>query len=571
MILTKLTLVRSLALVKVLGLTLPILAIAPFNHPRAIAQTLDDQTEPPPKPPETIPAPETFILPPSSPLLPPESNPEGTFSVKKYKVTESTVFSDAEFDAVTREYTGENITFVEALQARSAVTQLYIDNDYRTSGAYIPIQTIQDGVLEIKVVEGRVLNIDVEGLQNLNRSYIRDRLTGALSTPLKHTPLEEAIQLLQLDPLIARVSANLAEGVNPGENILEVEVKEAPALRGQIGSNNYRVPSVGSLQGQSSLAYANLLGWGDIVNFSYNLSQGSNLWEVKYDLPIAPLDGVLQLRYNQTSSAIIDSDFQILDIESRSRNFEASFHLPLKRSLREEFAIGLTLSHYDNQTFLQETPFPLTAGAETDGRTRLSAIRFSQEWLKRSETDAISFLSQFNLGLDWFDATLNETPPDGHFFSWRGQFQWVHRLAPDLSLSLRSVLQLADRPLLGTEQLSLGGVSTVRGYRQDTLVADNGFFASIALQIPLAKIPERDSALYLSPFWDYGTVWNNSGGTELERQTLSAIGLSLTWQTSDRFAIRADWGIPLIAIDRVSDVLQDNGWYFSITVNPFNF
>ncbi|WP_204104617.1 MULTISPECIES: ShlB/FhaC/HecB family hemolysin secretion/activation protein [Spirulina sp. CCY15215] len=568
MILKKLALVRVAILLQVLCLTCPVFTIAFFSNPRAIAQPIDRPPPTPTKPPETLPDPETFIPPPSSPPLPPEPRSQGTFTIQKYKVTGNTIFSEAEFDAVTREYTGENITFAEVVQARSAIAQLYLSQGYRTTGAYIPLQTMREGVLEIRVVEGKVSRIDVEGLQNLNTSYVRDRLSLAIAPPLNFTTLEEAIQLLQLDPRIARVSANLSEGVEPGENILNVEVKETPAIAGQIGSNNHRVPSVGSLQGQSSLTYANLLGWGDTVNFSYNLSQGSNLWEVGYNLPVNPLNGAVQLRYNQTSSAIIDPDFQILDIESRSHSFELGFRQPIARSLREEFALGLTFSHYDNQTFLQETPFPLTTGSERNGRTGLSALRFSQEWLKRSRTDAIAFRSQFNFGLDWFNATIHETAPDSDFFSWRGQFQWVHRLTSDLTLSLRSVLQLADRPLLGVEQLSLGGSSTVRGYRQDTLVADNGFFASIALQIPVLKIPEWESELYLSPFWDYGIVWNNSGGMELQQQTLSAIGVGLTWQISDRFLARLDWGIPLISVDRTSQTLQDNGLHFSLILNP---
>lgn len=89
------------------------------------------------------------------------------------------------------------------------------------------------------------------------------------------------------------------------------------------------------------------------------------------------------------------------------------------------------------------------------------------------------------------------------------------------------------------------------------------------MQIPVFKIPEWESELYLSPFWDYGIVWNNSGGMELQQQTLSAIGVGLTWQISDRFMARLDWGIPLISVDRTQQTLQDNGLHFSLILNPF--
>jgi hemolysin activation/secretion protein len=40
------------------------------------------------------------------------------------------------------------------------------------------------------------------------------------------------------------------------------------------------------------------------------------------------------------------------------------------------------------------------------------------------------------------------------------------------------------------EQFSLGGIDTVRGYRQNQIVADNGVFGSVELSVPLTSNPE---------------------------------------------------------------------------------
>ena len=89
------------------------------------------------------------------------------------------------------------------------------------------------------------------------------------------------------------------------------------------------------------------------------------------------------------------------------------------------------------------------------------------EYQQRNSQQALALRSQFNLGLNVFNATVNNEPPDTRFFSWRGQGQYVRVLAPQTLLVLRSDLQLSTRALVPLEQFALGGLNSVRGYRQD--------------------------------------------------------------------------------------------------------
>jgi hypothetical protein len=54
---------------------------------------------------------------------------------------------------------------------------------------------------------------------------------------------------------------------------------------------------------------------------------------------------------------------------------------------------------------------------------KVAAFRFSQEWLRRDINRVLAARSQFSLGLDAFNATINDTGTDGQFFAWLGQFQ----------------------------------------------------------------------------------------------------------------------------------------------------
>jgi hemolysin activation/secretion protein len=70
--------------------------------------------------------------------------------VDRFEFEGNTAISDAELTKVTEPFTGRDISFAELFQARSAVTQLYIERGYITSGAVIPPQTLQGGVVRIQ-------------------------------------------------------------------------------------------------------------------------------------------------------------------------------------------------------------------------------------------------------------------------------------------------------------------------------------------------------------------------------------------------------------------------------------
>jgi hemolysin activation/secretion protein len=209
--------------------------------------------------------------------------------------------------------------------------------------------------------------------------------------------------------------------------------------------------------------------------------------------------------------------------------------------------------------------FPLSPGADDNGRTRISAVRFFQDWVKRDERQVFAARSQFSLGVDLFDATINNDAPDSRFFAWRGQAQWTRLLVADTLLLVRGDVQIADSSLVPFEQFGIGGQQTVRGYRQDALLADNGVLFSTEFRIPILKA-KGGGLLQLTPFIDIGTGWNN-GKSNLTEDTLIGTGLGLLWQQGSLSA-RIDYGIPLISVDTDKRTLQDNGIYFSIGYSP---
>ncbi|MBW4636130.1 MAG: ShlB/FhaC/HecB family hemolysin secretion/activation protein [Iphinoe sp. HA4291-MV1] len=544
--------------------TLPQPTLQRENQPPS-TQPIPEQPPPSPLPPpeELLPPPTT--TPPGSEQPTPSDIPQ-TITVKKFEVTGSTVFSPEDFAQITAPYTNHPITFAELFEVRTKITQLYVKKGYITSGAFIPTQKLQEGTVEIQVIEGQVEDIKISGTRRLNPGYVRSRIALATGKPLNRERLLEALQLLQLNPLIENLSAELSAGSRPGVSLLEVRVREADTFNLQITLDNGRSPTVGSFRRQIQVSEANLFGWGDGVIAAYTNTDGSNTFDFSYSVPFNPRNGTATFSFGISESDVIERPFNILDIQSNSRYYELTLRQPIIQSPTHELALGLSATRRESEAnYIDgEIPFP-AFGADEEGKTRVTAVRFFQEWTSRSSQEVLAFRSQFSLGLDAFDSNS--------FFTWRGQAQWVRLLARDTVLLLRGDVQLADRPLVPFEQFGLGGLESVRGYRQDALLKDNGIFASAEVRIPIVRFSKRNSLLQVTPFFDVGTGWNRSGrpspNFELDTNTLVSAGLGLRLQLEDWLTARLDWGIPIISIPENKDTWQENGLYFSIIVNPF--
>ncbi|MGK7927857.1 MAG: ShlB/FhaC/HecB family hemolysin secretion/activation protein, partial [Spirulina sp.] len=541
------------------------------NFSPFIAQRIDPPIPTPPLPEETLPIlppPEELLAPSQQQGIPDEELPEtpATFFVERFEVVGSTVFKPEELIEITAPFAGSELTFAEVLQVRADITQLYIDRGYISSGAIIPPQNIADGTVVIQVVEGSLEEIQVNGTRRLNPSYIRSRLDLAGSAPLNVNRLLEGLQLLGIDPLIENISAELQTGNRPETRLLVVEVSEAKSFYVTPVFDNSRVPSVGSFRRQIQFDQGNLLGFGDRLLAVYTNTDGSNVVDFNYTFPINPRNGTLRAGVGFGRSHVIEDPFDILDISSDSNYYELSYRQPIILKPTEELALGLTFSWQDSQTELgldDIGPFPLSAGADSQGSTRIAALRFIQEWTQRSAIHVLALRSQFSLGLeDFFGSSSTLEPPDSDFFVWRGQGQWVRLLAPDFSLILRGDVQLADRPLVPLEQVGVGGATTVRGYRQEALLTDSAALFSAEVRLPLLRASDVNGILHLAPFIDFGTAWNNNGENP-DPNTLVGTGLGLSWQMNN-FSARVDWGIPLVSITSSGDSLQEDGIYFTI-------
>ncbi|MFP4318751.1 MAG: ShlB/FhaC/HecB family hemolysin secretion/activation protein, partial [Phormidium sp.] len=531
----------------------------------------------------------------------PQSQQNQEFQVQNFHFVGNTVFSDEELAAETQNLLNRPLSFEELQTAADTITEHYEDKGYITSGAYIPPQTTENRVVTVQILEGTLEDIQVRTSGNLNPNYVVRRIERVVVGPVNQDQLIEALQLLQLDPHIDRLSAELAAGVQPGTNLLKVQVEEPNAVTVSLGLDNDRSPTVGSFRQQANSGIANLFGIGDVASLAYGNTEGTDNWNLGYQLPINALDGTVSLLYSTGDSRIVEAPFDQVDIQADTRTYEVSYRQPLLRQVQprrdeenastasdegqnasppsdyvfREFALGLTASRRDTQTSILDRNFPLSPGADNQGETNISVLRFFQDWTQRDSREVLALRSELSLGVDWFGATVNDDDPDSQFLSWQGQAQWVRRLGggletqqPETRLVLRGNAQLSADSLVPIEQFSLGGRRRMRGYRQDVLLADSGLFASAEVQIPLFRFARRQGTVWLAPFVEAGTVWNLGDRPNPDTSSLASAGLGLRLGLGDRLSAAFDWGIPLVELDTGNDSLQDNGLYFSIRFNP---
>ena len=483
--------------------------------------------------------------------------------IQKIEVLGNSVLSDLALSEITTSFIGKEASIENLLEIRTQITRLYTSKGYTTSAAFIPsAQDISQGTVKVQVVEGKVEEIIVEGLNRLNKGYVLSRLP--LEVPFNVAQWLEALQILQADRLLEEVKAELGSGTAPGLNILTVKVKEADSFTVQLGSDNNRTPSVGSNRRGIVLSESNLFGNGEELSASYFNSEGSNSGYVGLTIPITQ-DGTLRVESGLTDNKIVERPFDVLDLNTESRYYQVFLRQPVLKSPYDEVGLGLIFSRIESESYLDGFRFPLSRGASERGETRINAMRLVQDWTSNSNEQIIFLRSQLSFGLN-LDGT-SDFEPDSEFFHWNLQGQYLRQLAPDTLFILRGELQQSDQELLPDEQFRAGGGATVRGYREDFILSDNGLWAMAEVQVPVLKITNWNAVVQIAPFISHGRGWNNDD-FPLDPDSITSVGVGVRW-VQPNFGASLYWGIPLTTINEEKRTLQENGIYFNLRWNPF--
>ncbi len=486
------------------------------------------------------------------------NTPENQPLIAEIAISGSTIFSQMQLQSAVAQFLGKPARLGTIQEIARAIAELYWQNGYKTSDAYpLKAQELSQGIVKIRVVEGSLESIEIEGLHHVREDYVRDRLFLKAKTPLNVDALLEAVQQLQLNPLFTTVNASLTRGSSPPSSILKVSLVEAPNYRLQIGGDNYGAYSSGENQGAASFALNSLTGRGDRLSAQILVSEGSQQLIADYQIPLNPENGTLRLHYEGGNSRVIREPLERFDIEGDYQKAFVQWRQPVAKTLNREVAVGIEAGWQQSQTFVLGQEFSFFSQIPDEGYQTWT-VRFSGEWRESFPTRALASSAQLTVGGDSLTAT--EDP----YLILRGQFQWLERLNESLLLSVSLSAQVTGTSLADTgfgvlpsEQFPIGGIGTVPGYDLNFRRGDSGFNGMVKLQQTVLDSPEVGK-MELVPFFAVGRVWNETVPL-LPPQTLTSLGVNWQWQWH---AWEASFGAAAPLVDAPSEFKRE--FYFSI-------
>ena len=435
---------------------------------------------------------------------------------------------ETEVAALLLMVTGKPIETSELLATKDSINRLYVRNGFVNTGMVIPDQQIVNGELKLDFIGGKITDLQISS--RLRQQYINSRL--AISEPFNLVQLQDSLKLLEQDPLVSRIDARVAPGVMPGEAMLALDVETTPRFSLSFDVANDRSPSIGSETAKFNLRASNLSGWGETYQVGFSVTEGLDAQDVSIYLPLTSSGTSLQIQYALSDSSVIEEPFNDVNVESETESFGVMLNFPLRKTLSSELSLQLSLEARRNQTRLLGQPFSFSEGA-INGESRVAPVRVAISYTEQNINDSLAAYFSISRGTSKFDATKNSDLPDGQFTSYLAQVQYSKLLAEKWHITAKVLAQHAADPLLSIEKYALGGVHTIRGYRQNQVVRDDAYLATLEAHYR----PDLPVWIDLVGFVDWGRGENHDDSTVGGKSDLASIGVGVVVKHWQRFSL----------------------------------
>jgi hemolysin activation/secretion protein len=486
--------------------------LAPTLDPGAVLkQQLQNQKNyvPEPAPGQRLPGPVLEIPPQPETTL--QAAPGLRFVLRGITIDQSAFLSPEELAALYQRSIGREIGFDDLQNIIEQINATYRAKGVATAVAVLPPQRIENGIVHIQLVEGRVGKVDIEGAQLTRRSYIEERLGTAPDQIINAEALERALVYFNRTNQ-TQLQASLQPGGSLGLTDILLRTTEPPHYDVQGFVDNLSIKSIGRYEGGIYLRDNEPLHIGDRLDLYIVGAQGSVSGNGLYSIPINLSGGQLGLSYARGNTNVNQGNPGApLDITGHSSTIGINFVQPL--FVDEQWKIDGALYFSRDQS-----TSTIAGSAFSDNFTNKPAIGARVEQVTPSRyillTQTIADEQSHGIpGLSW--AIVNN-----------GTLTAIEQLPEPLtlvSLSLKSGWQLSNHsPLAPAELLQIGGFNTVRGYQQALLSGSSGFYVQFEVHHPLS--PEFDAY----GFFDAGAVFNSETGSRLARG--SGLGASWNWR-----------------------------------------
>lgn len=475
---------------------------------------------------------------PARPAL--EPAPSVRFVLKAFRIAGATVFGEPELQALIAEFVGREVGIADLGDAVGRITGFYAERGYPLATAYLPAQSIENGVVEILVLEGRYGSVQIVNRAQADDSVIARHVEDLQGRVVEGARLERKLLLLHDLPGAAPGRAILSPGQAIGETDLRIELDRGRTAAGAIELDNYGSRFTGATRLSGQFDLYSPLRRGDW--FSVRVAKGDPGLEyarIGYQVPVGG-DG---LRLGAIYSRVeyrLGRDFAALDAMGEADTWSLAASYPILRSRAHNLHGRLVAERKDLEDRVNATA---TVSARSSAT---AALTLHGDYFDGAGGGASSAYS-----LTYTGGSLRvETPAQkaiddvgprthGSFHRWNVSYARQQSLTDRTALYASFFGQKAGKNLDSSEKMILGGIHGVRAYPQGEAPGDSGYLVTVELRRAF-RISALPGNWFAAGFVDAGEVRinENPSGGQANQRRLSGGGLGLEWSQPANFGLR---------------------------------
>lgn len=473
--------------------------------------------------------------------------------IKSVTVSGATLIPEKDIRDIVAPFENKELPLTEMQKAADLITETYRKKGYITSRAYIPPQKIENNKFEIRVIEGKMGDLDVTGNRYYKTSLFKKKFTLNKGEAFDYYILAKILRKINEQP-DRFAKTVLVPGKEPGATDVVMEVKDSLPVHVGVNYDNYGSRYVLSDRCQFNASHNNLFGLEDIFQFQYTITQGE-AYRLIGGSYVVPISEKLKVGFSALWAKMhLLSDYKPLDIRGNSELYS----IFAAQSIIDEEKVNVNL----NAGFDIKDVFNFQNDQETS-RDRMRVVKTGidadiTDSLGRSIlTNGIEVgIPEFMAGLKYKDPRASRPGSGGEFVKYVMNFYRLQPMPFNSMILCKNQLQVSSRPLTSTEQFQIGGIINTRGYPPAELTGDQGFSTTTEWSFPPyfipkdLKIPTTQISCYdtikLVVFYDYGNVrLKNPGGNASKYSQLSDFGWGIRFNLPKHFSFKVDFAYPI--------------------------
>ncbi len=434
--------------------------------------------------------------------------PEGAagviFPLKFIEINGMSVFEAAEFESQYVPLYGSDVPLSILWDIANAITTKYRNEGYFLSRAYVPEQAVDDGHAEIKVIEGYIASVVIDG-ENPDPLALKITKDLGQKKPLLADELESV--LLRLNDLYGlEYEAVLGKSEDGEDGTTELTLVPREELsRGFLGINNYGSRFTGPLRSNIALEHSFSPHHKTSVTGLASLPNGNELWLLGagHKVQVSPsLElGLSVSRTNSAPGFTLKSN----DIQSDSAQWSADVTWTPVRQRFKTLKLSLMLDGLNSNTDILGT-------ALTRDKVRVARAGVIYDFQDRflgANTIDLKLSKGLNIlgSSDKNDINLSRQGATPDFTKLQASYGRQSYIADAVVLKTSMQAQWASKSLFSSEEFGFGGISMGRAYDFSEITGDHGISASAELQYVGIK-PVHSLKVNPFVFYDIGKVWN---------------------------------------------------------------